>query len=127
MSEGETKLGFVYFRKIPLVPWYAIHSLYVHPQFRKQGYGTLLIKHACAALKALGTTRAYVQPGPFELEDEKPVSVGTEYVPRMKSLVSFYQKLGFQKTSTTMSALARCFYFIARIHEDANFLMVKEL
>jgi GNAT superfamily N-acetyltransferase len=127
MSEGEAELGFVYFRKIPWVPWYAIHSLYVHPQFRKKGYGTMLVKHACAALKELGATRAYIQPGPFELQDEKLVSVGAEYAPLMKVLVAFYKKLGFQKVSTPMSALARFFYFITNIREDANFLMVKEL
>ena len=62
-----------------MTSWYAIYSLYVYPQFRQQGYGTLLVKQICRILCKKKATYVYIQPGPFELQDEEAVGVGDVY------------------------------------------------
>ncbi len=128
MYKDTNLVGFVSYRKIPLVPWYAIHSLYVYPNFRSNGYGSALINHTCLLLKKKKATRAYIQPGPFELDDDTPICVSPENrKEKLHSLIRFYERLQFKKAHAGIRICASLFYFFAQIKEDADCLMVKQL
>ena len=127
MFDNDVCVGFASYRKIPMTSWYAIHSLYVYPKFRRKGYGASLTNHICKLLKNLKATRAYIQPGPFELKDGKSVSVGNLYKQKMRDLIKFYEKLVFRRVSFMMSKIASILYYFKGIYEDPSYLMVKNL
>src|SRR5437879_3630524 len=97
MYENNQQIGFVSYRKIPLIPFYIIHNLYVYPQFRKKGYGKQLLQYVCSVVQQQGATRAYIQPGPFEIVNGRTKKDGDLYEQNMQFLIQFYQKYGFQK------------------------------
>jgi hypothetical protein len=81
--------------------------------------------HICDLIKQQGATRAYIQPGPFEIVNGQAVGVGPLYTEQMKRLVAGYGKYGFKLTNRVTSKLAAALYYIARIDEDAHYLLVK--
>jgi ribosomal protein S18 acetylase RimI-like enzyme len=42
-QRDNVEIGYVEYTKVPVVPFYVIHSLYVVPQCRHKGYGTELL------------------------------------------------------------------------------------
>ncbi|MGE0009408.1 MAG: GNAT family N-acetyltransferase [Candidatus Babeliales bacterium] len=125
-SIDNTEVGFLKYTKAPFLSYYVLHTLYVHPEYRKQGYGTQLLAYACDYLKALGAQKIYVQPGPFEIVPDgnifKTEDVSGE---KLKALVSFYQKNGFTKAHAALMCCALMAYYCISLDEDANYLMVK--
>lgn len=127
LHTNKTCVGFVSYRKIPLTSWYALHSLYVYPEFRRKGHGTALIKHACASLKNLKATRVYIQPGPFELEHKQQLNTPLSYKKKIDELVRLYKKSAFEPAHSITSGIAALYYFLSGIPEQSRYLMVKTL
>jgi GNAT superfamily N-acetyltransferase len=124
LYDDEQNVGFASYTKIPLTSWYILHSGYVYPEFREKGYGQALLLHICDVIKQQGATRAYIQPGPFEIVNGQAVGVGPLYTEQMKRLVAGYGKYGFKPTDRVTSKLAAALYYITRIDEDARYLLV---
>lgn len=124
--DDDQHIGFASYTKIPLLPWYILHSVYVYPEFRRKGYGQALLLHISDLIKKQGATRAYIQPGPFEIVNGQAVGVGKLYGAQMKWLVAYYGKFCFQRTDSITSKLAAILYYIVGIPEDAHYLLVKK-
>jgi len=125
MYENEELIGFVSYTKISLVPFYIIHNLYVYPRFRKKGYGKQLLQYVCSVIQQQGGTRAYIQPGPFEIVNGHTIKDGILHEQKMQFLVHFYQKYGFQKVNPVLTKISSVLYRLMHIPEDARYLMVK--
>jgi len=125
-DDDDIPVGFISCEKIPMTSWHAIHSLYVYPQFRQKGYGTLLMKQVCRILQKRAATCAYIQPGPFELQDGEAVCVGDAYEDKIHMLVKLYKKLGFKPASSLTAKVAALYYYLAGIYEDSQHLMLKK-
>lgn len=127
LYDNSNHIGFVSYRKIPLTSFYVVHSLYVNPNYRNQGYGKRLVMYVYNLIRCNGGTRIYIQPGPFEMENDKGVKVTKDYQERMRNLIAFYKKMGFQWTHKVTSSFASFIYKIMGIDENAKYLMVKML
>lgn len=121
----DKRIGFVSYTKMPIVPFYIIHSLYVHPQYRGQGYGKKLLLYVCDVIKKQDARRAYIQPGPFEIVNGCTVDVGALYKQKIQQFIELYKKCGFKSVSYPMTLLADMIYKIMDIQQDAQYLMVK--
>lgn len=120
------KLGFIFYTKMTMINAYVIHTFFIHPKFRKRGYGKKLLAYTCEFLKRKGISKIYLQPGPFELENGRMVAVpDNEQKERMKRLINMYKKAGFRKSNRLLSFIAKFLYGIMGIHEDSNYLMVQ--
>jgi GNAT superfamily N-acetyltransferase len=100
---------------------YVLHTFYIKPEHRGKGYGSKLLLHGCDVVKKIGAKRVFVQPGPFEID----VKTVNNYSARLQKLVAFYKGRGFIIVPKLMSNLATLVYKVARIDEDAAYLMVK--
>lgn len=122
----DQEVGFITITKTPLFSFYILHTLYVHPQYRHQGYGKRLLKYTCEHATSLGASRMYIQPGPFELDDNgyliKPTDV---YDERVQALIALYTKCGFTPASKPLTYCAYALYKCMGIEENAKYLMVK--
>lgn len=105
--------------------WYALHTLYVHPNYRNQSIATALLAHTCQLLKHKGATAIFLQPGAFEVGNTQ-LSETTRHT-RLPLLLNLYAKAGFKPASWLMIRCALALYQALGIPEDAHFLMVKEL
>lgn len=122
------EIGFLSYTKMPLFSFYILHTLYVHPQYRNNGYGKYILEYACSCLKKLGASRLYIQPGPFEInEDGYLVTALASYDGRLESLIEFYRKSGFIFASKLLACSAYFLYKCVGIDENAQYLMVKTL
>lgn len=119
-------VGFVGYTKFPLVKFYVIHSLYIQPQHRNQGYGRNLLQHACQALQQLGATQIYIQPGPFEISESYMPNAEAKHR-NIQKLVRFYESEGFKLVNWFTSFMANILYKIIGIDENSSYLMVKKL
>ena len=120
--QDNSTIGYAEYTKIPLVAFYVIHSLYIFPAFRNKGYGTRLLEHVGEVLKQKGAHKLYIQPGPFEHEENAPHAALT-----MEQLVLWYKKLGFIPVNKIISFFAAYLYKLLDIPEDSRYLMVKNL
>jgi len=50
---GDRYIGFVFYVKIPCSRFYVIHGFYIYPDYRCNGYGEKLFKHACERVRTL--------------------------------------------------------------------------
>lgn len=112
-------------RKAPLFHFYIFHTLYVLPEYRNGGIGKNLLEYACKYVKTQGASRIYIQPGPFELDEQgcliKPTA---QYDERMDKLLTLYRKCGFTAASKSLTYCAYLLYTCMRIDEDSAHLMV---
>lgn len=122
-------IGFISYTKIPLLPYYAIHSFYVYRHYRKQGYGEALLAYACKTIKHNGGKRIYIQPGPFEIQNNTLVAIDDPILceQQLQNLLKFYQKRGFEYVYTCTALSAHLLYKLMGIDENAQYLMVKTL
>jgi GNAT superfamily N-acetyltransferase len=120
-------VGSISYTKIPLLPYYIIHSLFVYRQRRKQGHGEALLMHACDTIEHNGGTKIYIQPGPFEIQNNTMVAINDPVIfeQQLQNLLKFYQKRGFEYVSTCTALSAYVLYKLMRINENAQYLMVK--
>jgi GNAT superfamily N-acetyltransferase len=123
----DKRIGFISYTKTPIVPFYIIHSLYVQPQYRGQGYGKKLLLYVCDIIKTEGGRRAYIQPGPFEIVNGCAVNVDSLYQEKIQRLIELYKKCGFKSVFYPMTLLASMLYTIMGIQEDPRYLMVKDI
>ena len=127
-QESKQEVGFVSYTKIPCMPFYVLHSLYVYPSYRRKGYGRKLIEYTLQTLKELGGSKVYIQPGPFELNNNETTPItDTEKEQKLKILIDLYTSVGFVSTWSIVSGLAFWLYTLLGIHEDSAYLMVKIL
>jgi len=126
-DDNGTGVGLVSYEKIPMTTWYAIHSLYVFPEFRRKGYGTALVQHVLQSLQKAKATCAYIQPGPFELHKGEFVRVSDAHKPHIHDLVKLYKKLGFKPTNAVTKIIVAIYYCLAGIDENSRYLMIKML
>ena len=54
---GDVPAGYVSYSKYDLPQVAKLHKIYLLSQYHGQGYGTLMLKHACARCRELGFTR----------------------------------------------------------------------
>jgi len=122
------KVGFIAYDKIAVVPFCVIHSFYIYPEYRNKGYGRRLLNYTCAYLKSCGAKKTYLQPGPFELDEDGDVE---NNVPsrklKLQRLVKFYKNSQFAKTNRALSYCAALLYKCMHIDENSDYLMVKVL
>lgn len=122
------EIGYISYTKAPFFSYYILHTFYVHPTYRKQGYGTQLLNYASNYVEQLGAQKIYVQPGPFEINKNgyliKPKDDSQE---KLKTLVSFYEQHGFTPASTALIYCAQMAYYSISLDENANYLMVKNI
>lgn len=107
---------------IVITPFFAVlHSLYVNPEHRNQGYGAKLIAHARD--KALVyRSRVFIQPGPFE--PGQKLQRDQAYQQRLLWLETYYGKFGFVKAAKPYRWGAGIIYALGNLNENSNYLMV---
>jgi GNAT superfamily N-acetyltransferase len=122
------RVGFIGYTKIPFLPYYAVHSLYVYPEHRNKGYGRQLLTYACDYLASINAQRIYIQPGPFEIDsDGYLVDVPSAHELKMQLLIDFYKKHDFAIVDRWTVYSAHLLYKLLNIYEDSNYLMVKTI
>jgi GNAT superfamily N-acetyltransferase len=128
LYDNGNHIGFVSYTKIFFLPFYIIHNLYVYPQYRRKGYGTKLLLYVCKIIEKYRARRAYIQPGPFEMINGQTIGFDSSYSQKvMQQLVQFYKKYGFYLVNPVISKAASVLYYIMGIHEDARYLMMKNI
>lgn len=127
--EENNLVGFLCYTKIPLLSWYIIHTFYVFPQFRNQGFGKKLLIHTRDLLKKLGAYRIYIQPGPFELQHDMVIKIANQkqHAQALQKLEKLYHAIGFEKVSYIVRTCATIMYLLMGIDEDTTYLMVLQL
>lgn len=84
-----------------------ISSLYVKEQYRKNGYGSILLRFSMDYLIELGIKKFSLSVYPFEYCPDNAVEFlekGTqEYTTRCSHLIKFYQTFGFRVENDTAS------------------------
>lgn len=121
---GKT-IGFASFTKIPFFSYYALHSLYVYPQYRNKGFGSKIMTYTENYLQSMKAQRIYIQPGPFEIN--RDISNNNSYNTKTKQLVKLYRKLGYKLCHRITQFFARVVYRCMGIDENADYLMVKNM
>ena len=125
---GNEKIGYIFYTKIPLTPFYALHNLYIYPSHRNKGYGKQLLNYVCDHLKLRGAQKVFIQPGPFEIDQDG--CIDTSLVSRelkLRQLITFYKKSQFIFVNKGLSHFAHLLYTCMHIDENADYLMVKVL
>ena len=126
LFDDTQKIGFVSYTKIPCSSFFVIHSLYVYPQHRNQGFGRKLLLHACDTLHDLDAYKIYIQPGPFEIIHGRGKNiVGLDRQERIKKLCHLYQKCGFAPADFLTKRFAGLLYLMIKIDENSDHLRVK--
>lgn len=122
------EVGVVAYSKIPFMKEYVVHTLYIHPEYREQGHGTAILSYVSDHLKAIGATRAYIQPGPFEMGTHRELSMTQEgRAKRIQWLIAFYKKNEFAPFQKWLTPFMHVVYTCMGIKEDPAHLMVKVL
>ncbi len=121
-------VGSISFAKVPFINAYALHSLYVYPEYRNKGYGTQLLNHACDYLKSIDAENIYIQPGPFEVDEDGHLDRSLDSrESKLQRLVALYTKNQFHFTPKWATPIIWLLYKAMRIDENAEYLMVKKL
>jgi GNAT superfamily N-acetyltransferase len=116
-------VGYLGYTRLPL-SYYIIHSFYIYPQFRAQGYGKKLLVYGCDVLKNCKPRKIFIQPGPFELVDGQMIDInGEEEQIALAKLVRLYGSVGFEPVSTWTVGVAFMLYKVLWIDEYAEYLM----
>lgn len=120
-------IGFVYYTSL-LFKIYIVHSYFVFPKFRNQGYGKKLLSYALSVLKDEGARLIFIQPGPFEIKNNRFENLprGSEREVSIKKLVKLYKSKGFNLAPKIISWGACPIYKLAGIDEDSQYLMIKK-
>jgi len=116
-------VGSVNYTHVPYSTSYVLHSLYVHPPYRRKGFGQKIVKHACMVVTRKGATSIYIQQGPFELDGE-PVKKDKA---RVEGLARLYARCGFVQVGTVFSWCASVIYLLMGLDERPEYLMVKNI
>lgn len=120
---AQMELGSLYYERFPL-GLSVIHSFWIQPKYRRHGYGLALLQFTCQQLQQQGVHWIFIQPGPFEQANGKPLNIPpAEKAQRLAAIIRLYQKAGFQPASRLLCWLARGLYPLLGIDEDANYLM----
>lgn len=124
-KDHDTVIGFIRYTELPL-SFYIVHSFFVYPAFRNQGNGDILFKYALSVLKARKARLLFIQPGPFDITNHKFYNLpcGKEREEKIKRLINFYRKNGFNYASWMYRKAAAVTYQLAQIEEDSRYLMV---
>lgn len=125
-SISQKEIGSISYTKMPLLNYYVIHSFYIKPEFRNHGHGHELILYLFNYLKAMGATRVYIQPGPFEMGPNFSFSQKA-YEENTQKLIKLYKSVGFDFVGKISSNLAYILYYFMSLKENSNYLMVKKL
>jgi GNAT superfamily N-acetyltransferase len=121
----ETPVGFINYAQLnSSFGWYALYELFIHPEYRSNGYAKELIKHTCDTLVKSGARKIFIQPGPFELGDQGQIIEIEDRAERLKNLVRLYSGSGFAPASKWLRVIAVPMYKIAGIPENPDYLMV---
>lgn len=106
---------------------YILHSLYVEPEYRHKGLGRELLLKAYWYLKEKGASKMYIQPGPFELQDEVivPISDKQEYNDKMQKLIALFASIGFNQVGPLDYVGVSLLYSLLKIPIDSKKIMVK--
>jgi len=117
-------IGFAHYTRIPF-SIYALHSLFVYPEFRGKGYGKELIKCAVQKIKQAGGRLIFIQPGPFDLKGDmfQDLPEGNEKTEGVRRLVKLYRAAGFRPTNKLISQCSRLIYYLAAIQQNPKYLM----
>lgn len=123
---GNQKIGFVMYTKVPL-SLYVVHSLFIYPQFRNQGYGKKLLAYTCARLSSAGARVTFIQPGPFEITNHAlhNITASAERESKIQKLVKLYQVSGFKPVHRYLSRCVQLAYYLVGLPEDARYLMFR--
>lgn len=125
---GEECVGFISCVKIPLLNDYVLHTFYVYPEYRNKGYGTHLLTHACDYLQSIHARNIYIQPGPFELNQDGCLDNAMDDRPlRLQRLITLYKKNQFVRAEEWLLPFIRLLYTCMDIQEEANHLMVHHI
>ena len=118
------QVGFIHITQLPF-GYSVIHSLYIHPHYRNQGYGKALGMQALDLLKKKGGNKIFVQPGPFELTKSERQTIENHqiYESRLQQLIIAYKRAGLTFSNSSISRLAAILYKILGINENAHYLM----
>ncbi|BDC34393.1 hypothetical protein Noda2021_03510 [Candidatus Dependentiae bacterium Noda2021] len=118
------EIGHLYYEQLPL-SIVVIHTFFVEPSYRNNGYGTCLLHMVCKEIKNGGARMIVIQPGPFEHVGQEFKPVTTNRSERLEQLVRLYTKVGFTVAPHILRYLAACVYKLARLDEDAHYLMIQ--
>lgn len=123
---SDARIGYICAVKLPFSQ-YALHSLFIIPEFRNQGYGTKLLKYTCDYLQQKGAKKIFIQPGPFDLIQDhyENISDHNERAEKLQKLVNLYKRVGFKFTNKAISKIAWLICKIGNIDEDPKYLMNK--
>jgi len=125
----DAEIGYLHALQLPF-GFAVIHSFYIRPEQRNKGHGSALLSYACQWLKNQGTKGIFVQPGPFELENDKVLyfhdSPSINYA-KLHQLINFYTKAGFRNAPKVLSQGAGLLYKLMEIQEDSHYLMLRTI
>lgn len=125
VGASEQKLGFLYCEQLPFSIG-ILHTLFITPEYRNQGYATALLVHACYTLKRRGTRTLFIQPGAFERDNDKHLELSPEeHTRRLPLLAHLYKKVGFRYAPRILCQCAGLLYIALGIDEDSRYLMVR--
>lgn len=123
--QGE-EIGSISYIKIPCLNYYVLHTFYIYPEHRNKGYGTQWLNYTCDYLQSIGATKIYIQPGPFEINnDEDSAALGRSRALTLQALINLYKKNRFVSAQNWMTPLIQLMYKGMRIDEKAEYLMVQ--
>ena len=107
---------------------YVFYSLYIYTEHRNNGYGEFFLNHSCDYIKSLGAKKIYIQPGSFEIVDNRICKPDDETKKNNdKKLLRFYKRCGFKIAGKAARKIASMVYSLMKIDENADFLMVNNL
>ncbi len=118
-------VGYLQTTQLPF-SMYVIHSFFVYPEYRNQGYGTKLLNYTCAHLHQRKARSLFIQPGPFEYSNDtfERITDPSERKAKMEQLIKLYTRAGFHTVSRPIASLVAIAYKCCGIPEDARYLMV---
>jgi GNAT superfamily N-acetyltransferase len=120
-----SKVGSIYAVHLPRSN-YILHTFFIAPQCRNQGYGTELLIYALNYLKQKDANKIFIQAGPFEIINDQcqNIAKGNERNKKLQQLVNLYKKVGFKLAPVSISKIAWLIYKVGGIDEDSKYLMI---
>lgn len=120
------KVGHIASYELPVARIVIIHSLYVPPLHRAQGYAQKMLSEVISHYKQQGYSTAYIQIGPYE-KGQYLDEQSDEYHKRILKLQQLYTKFGFQPAPWYEQSVAGLLYPILGIHASSEYLLKRDL
>lgn len=96
MKRGKRKIGFINYASVNTTfGLYVLYELYIYPEYRGKGHAKTLINYTSQRLFNMGAAKIFIQPGPFEEEDNEELS-DEEYKEKLLKIVDLYKNAGFK-------------------------------